>query len=69
MELAGHYTMIEHDTAADSSGGVRSGHGRKKTLKGQSRPSAREKGKEGHGAACAGLGRGVCKQKLGLRGN
>ena len=69
MELAGHATMAKHGVVADSSDGIRSGHGRKKTLKGQSRPSAREKGKEGHGAACAGLGRGVCKQKLGLRGN
>ena len=59
MELAGHATMAKHGVAVDSSVGIQSRHGRKKALTGRSRPSAREKGQEVRGAACAGLGRPV----------
>ena len=38
MELAGHATTTEHEAAVDSSGGVWSGHRRKKTLTGRSQP-------------------------------
>jgi len=69
MELADHATMMEHGVAVDSSGAVRSEHGKKKTPTGRSWPSTREKGEEGHGVACAGLGHRVRKRKPGLRGN